>query len=90
MGIERGNEKGKDRKAERLWDDGMTEKEARAREGGEGKGDAVEEAQCARRGEQPMGVIHGAIWNRHNLQLSQEIEPRRADAKVRREQESRS
>lgn len=31
MGIERGNEKGKDRKAERLWDDGMTEKEARAR-----------------------------------------------------------
>lgn len=32
-----------------------------------------------------MGVVRGAIWNRHNLQHDQEIEPRPADAKVRRE-----
>lgn len=38
---------------------------------------------CAR--EEAMGVVRGAIWNRHNLQLDQEIEPRPADAKVRRE-----
>lgn len=42
------------------------------------------------REEEPMGVIHGAIWNRHNLQLSQEIEPRPVDVKVRREHGLRS
>lgn len=40
---------------------------------------------CAR--EEAMGVVRGAIWNRHNLQLDQEIEPRPADAKVHREHE---
>lgn len=74
---------------ERFWNDGMTEKEEACVEGGEG-----EKILCERRGggggrEEAMGVVRGAIWNRHNLQLDQEIEPRPADAKVRREHEPR-